>query len=119
MPSLKLIAFLTFLSLVALILLWSIVGAVLFRRRLVRLLESRHPDIWARAVNSVDHLDPLGRPMATSSLLIRLVAEAERGGATDAELHRSAHLLKSANTTLIATILILVALALASKLLPK
>jgi hypothetical protein len=119
MPSLKLIAFLISLGLFALALLWSTVGSVFFRRRLVRRLESRHPEIWARAVSSADHLDPLGRRMATSSLLIRLVAEAERGGRVDAELHRNVRLLKSANLTLIATVLVMVALALVSKLWPR
>jgi hypothetical protein len=119
MPSLRLIALLSALGLVALVLVWGLIGSVLFRRQLIRLLKQRHPDIWARAMESPDYVDPLAGPTASSSRLVRLVAEAQRSGAEDPELYRRARRLKGASAALIGCILTLVALALASKLWPR
>src|SRR5580700_981840 len=119
MPSLRLIALLSAFGFFALVLVWGLIGSALFRRQLIRLLKQRHPDIWARAMESPDHMDLLARPTASSSRLMRLVAEAQRSGVEDPDLYRKAGRLKAAAAALLGCTLVLLALALASKLWPR
>ena len=118
MPSERLIVAFTAIGGPVALLIWGLGGGGILRRRLIHLIQKGHPVIWARAVNSSDMPDHLGRLVPSSTLLLRLVAEAERRGVSDPELHRTALWLKRANAALIGCILCLVALALAAALLP-
>ena len=119
MPSERLIVFLTAIGLFALIFVWGLGGGFVLRRRLIYLIQKGHPVIWAQAVSLSDMSDHLGRLVPSSNLLLKLVAEAERRGASDPKLHRTALWLKRANVALIGCVLYLIALALAAKLLPR
>src|SRR5450755_3097494 len=116
MSSLNITAILTAAALFVLALLWSSLAGFFWRRRLIGILKTTHSDIWARAVASPDVADPLGRPMPSSSFLLKVVAEARNRGTSDPQLIHAARWLKRSNTTLIICAVLLIALTLVGKL---
>jgi hypothetical protein len=119
MPSERLILALIVIGAPVTLLVWGLGGGAVLRRRLIHLLQNDHPVIWARAVNSADMPDHIGRRVPSSTLLLRLVADAERGGVSDPRLHLTALWLRGANAALIVCILCLSALALGTALWPR
>jgi hypothetical protein len=119
MPSLRVTAVLATAALFAIALSWSLIAGVFWRRRLIRLLKTSYPGIWAPAMASPDVSDPLGRPMPSSSLLMKAVADAQLNANSDPGLVGVVLWLKRSNTTLITCIVLLIALVVAAKLFPR
>ena len=119
MPSPRVTAVLSAAALFVIALFWSLIAGVFWRRRLIRLLKTSYPGIWTQAMASPDVSDPLGRPMPSSSLLVKAVAEAHLNAKSDPKLVGAALWLKRSNTTLITCIVLLIALVVVAKLFPR
>jgi hypothetical protein len=108
-------AFLFALLLVAVAAVLGVLGGavtgVVWRRQFVALLKARHPVILQTAQASPD-VYPLGFPMASSTRLLRVVADAHLD---DVEVTNVARTLRRCNAITLGSMIVLIAFMLGSK----